>query len=60
MNKKDFQILYDFNRWANARVLDAAAKLNAEQYTRDLSNSFRSATARARSSRPHAAPRSCT
>lgn len=37
MNKKDFQTLYDFNRWANGRVLDAAAKLTAEQYTRDLS-----------------------
>ncbi len=42
MNKNDFQILYDFNRWANACVLDAAAKLTVEQYTRDLSNSFRS------------------
>lgn len=42
MNKKDFQILYDFNRWANGRVLDAAAKLTVEQYTRDLPNSFRS------------------
>jgi uncharacterized damage-inducible protein DinB len=42
MNKKDFQILYDYNRWANARVLDAASRLTAEQYTRDLSSSFRS------------------
>jgi len=40
MNPKDFSILYDYNRWANARVLDAAAKLNPAQYTRDLSNSF--------------------
>jgi len=42
MNQKDFQTLYDYNRWANARVCDAVAKLAAEQYTRDLSNSFRS------------------
>jgi uncharacterized damage-inducible protein DinB len=42
MNKKDFQTLYDYNRWGNGRVLDAATKLNAEQYTCDLSNSFRS------------------
>jgi len=42
MNPKDLQILYAYNRWANARVLDAVAKLNTEQYTRDLSNSFRS------------------
>ena len=42
MNKKDFQILYDYNRWANARVLAAVSKLTAEQYTRDLSNSFSS------------------
>lgn len=40
MNPKDFQILYDYNRWANARVHDAVAKLTAEQYTHDLSNSF--------------------
>jgi len=42
MNPKDFQILYDYNRWANARVHDVVAKLTAEQYTRDLSSSFRS------------------
>jgi uncharacterized damage-inducible protein DinB len=42
MTKKDFQILYDYNRWANACVLEAAAKLTAEQFTRDLANSFRS------------------
>jgi uncharacterized damage-inducible protein DinB len=43
MHKKDFQILFDYNRWANVRVLDAASKLTTEQYTRDLSSSFRSA-----------------
>jgi uncharacterized damage-inducible protein DinB len=34
--------LYSFNRWANARVLDAAAKLTPEAFTKDLRNSFRS------------------
>jgi uncharacterized damage-inducible protein DinB len=42
MNKKDFQILYAYNRWANSCVLAAASKLTQEQYTRDLSSSFRS------------------
>jgi len=42
MAPKDFQTLYAYNRWANVRIFDAAAKLTAEQYTRDLSNSFRS------------------
>ena len=31
-----------YNRWANARVLDAAAALNAEDLGRDLRASFRS------------------
>jgi uncharacterized damage-inducible protein DinB len=42
MNAKDFQILYEYNCWANACVLDAVAKLTAEQFTRDLSGSFAS------------------
>ena len=42
MNKQDIQILYDYNRWANARTLDASAKLTQEQFTRDLSGSHRS------------------
>jgi uncharacterized damage-inducible protein DinB len=40
MNPKDFQTLYQYNRWANGRVLEAVSKLTAEQFTRDLSNSF--------------------
>jgi len=40
MNQKDFQTLYNYNCWANARVHDTVAKLTEEQYTRDLSNSF--------------------
>ena len=34
--------LFEYNRWANACVLEAASKLTAEQFTRDLANSFRS------------------
>lgn len=36
------QTLYEYNRWANARILDAAAKLTAEQFARDLRSSHRS------------------
>ncbi|HEU4436999.1 MAG TPA: DinB family protein, partial [candidate division Zixibacteria bacterium] len=32
--------LYDFNRWANGRVLEAAEKLSPEQLTKDLKNIF--------------------
>src|ERR1700690_4472117 len=28
----DFVSLYDFNRWANARMLEACRKLTSEQY----------------------------
>jgi len=42
MNKDDTQLLYEYDRWANNRVLRAASVLSAEQFTRDLSGSFRS------------------
>ncbi len=42
MDLKTIQALYDYNRWANAQVLEAATKLNQEQFMRDLENSFRS------------------
>jgi len=42
MNKKDTQFLYEYNRWANARMLDAASGLTTEQLTRDLSSSYHS------------------
>ena len=32
MNKHDIQLLCAYNRWANARILDAVAKLTDEQY----------------------------
>jgi uncharacterized damage-inducible protein DinB len=42
VNKEDFHLLYDFNAWANLRVLDACAALTPEQFTRDIASSFRS------------------
>ena len=32
MNKKDIQLLYDYNRWCNARILGTVAKLTDEQF----------------------------
>lgn len=40
MNLEDFRLLYDFNSWANHRVLDACAPLSDEQFTRNLGSSF--------------------
>lgn len=34
--------LYAFNRWANGRMLDAAAALDADAFTRELVSSFSS------------------
>lgn len=34
--------LYEYNRWANGRVLDATSRLSTEEFTRDLRNSFAS------------------
>jgi uncharacterized damage-inducible protein DinB len=42
MTKDDVQLLYEYDRWANNRVLQAASSLNAQQFTRDLGGSFRS------------------
>jgi len=42
MNKDDIQLLYEYDRWANNKVLQAASALNAEEFTRDLGGSFRS------------------
>jgi uncharacterized damage-inducible protein DinB len=33
MNKNDLLTLFDYNYWANARVLNAAAKLTPDQFT---------------------------
>lgn len=42
MNLKDLQTLLDYHYWARDRVLDAAAALSPEQFTRDLGSSFKS------------------
>jgi uncharacterized damage-inducible protein DinB len=40
MNKDDIQLLYEYDRWANARVFQSLAALSVEQFTRDLGGSF--------------------
>jgi len=42
MTRADLTFLFAYNRWANARTLDAAARLTPGQFTRDLGNSFAS------------------
>jgi uncharacterized damage-inducible protein DinB len=42
MDVKDFQLLFDYNSWANHRAIDACSKLTPEQFTRDLGSSYRS------------------
>jgi uncharacterized damage-inducible protein DinB len=42
MNKQDIEHLYAYDRWANAKTLDVAARLTPEQYTQHLGNSHAS------------------
>lgn len=42
MNTTDIQNLYEYNRWANARVLAAVSPLSVEEFTRPLASSFAS------------------
>ena len=42
MNHADLTTMLDFHYWARDRVLEAAAQLTPEHYTRDLGSSFRS------------------
>jgi len=42
MTKDDIQLLFEYDRWANNRVLQAVSALSAEQFTHDLAGSFRS------------------
>jgi uncharacterized damage-inducible protein DinB len=37
------RLLYDYTGWADAKMLEAAAKLGPEQWTRDLASSLKSA-----------------
>src|SRR5687767_9262026 len=32
MNKQDVQLLYKYNQWANARILNAASQISPEQF----------------------------
>ncbi len=42
MTIDDIQLLYEYDRWANNRVLRAASALTVEAFTRDLGGSLRS------------------
>jgi len=42
MTEDDIQLLYEYDRWANIRVLQAASALSVGHFTRDLGGSFRS------------------
>ena len=42
MQLQDLRTLLDFHYWARDRVLDAAAALAPDQFTRDMGGSFRS------------------
>ncbi len=42
MTKDDIQLLYEYERWANNRLLQAVSALSADQFTHDLGGSFRS------------------
>ncbi len=40
MTLQDVFTLYEYNRWANGRTLDAAEKLDPSAFLKDLKNSF--------------------
>jgi uncharacterized damage-inducible protein DinB len=40
LTPEDFRTLYEYNAWANRRVLDACAALPPEQFNRPLGSSF--------------------
>src|SRR3954463_763148 len=42
MTHDDLEMLLDYHYWARDRALDAADRLTAEQWTRDLGSSFKS------------------
>jgi len=42
MTTDDIQLLYEYDRWANHRVIQAASVLTPDQFTRDLGGSFAS------------------
>jgi len=40
MTKDDVHLLFEYDRWANNRVLQTASTLSLEEFTRDLGGSF--------------------
>jgi uncharacterized damage-inducible protein DinB len=40
MTKDDIQLLYEYDRWANNRVLQTVSTLSTGEFTRDLGSSF--------------------
>jgi len=42
MTKQDIVTLYEYNRWANGRTLDAVEKLDPAAFLKNLGNSFAS------------------
>ena len=40
MTRDDIRLLYEYDRWANRRMLKAASALSDEQFTRAMSGSF--------------------
>jgi uncharacterized damage-inducible protein DinB len=40
VTKDDVRLLYEYDRWANNRVFQAATALSAEQFTRDVGGAF--------------------
>jgi uncharacterized damage-inducible protein DinB len=42
MTRDDIQLLFEYDRWANNRILHAASSLSVEEFTRDLGGSFHS------------------
>lgn len=42
MNRNDIENLFEYNRWANAAVLNAVAPLSAEEFTTEIASSYRS------------------
>ena len=39
MNKSDIQDLFEYNNWANGKILDAVSHLTPEQFLKDLQSS---------------------
>jgi uncharacterized damage-inducible protein DinB len=40
MTQKEIQLLYDYDKWADLKILEAIATLTGDQYKKDLGSSF--------------------